>query len=248
VSIGEDLASARHQAALTVQQVSQRTRIRETLIRGIEQDDFSACGGDFYARGHIRAIAHSVGIDGEPLVREYDASQGNPPPGALASPPELPSPPRIGPRRAPRWSALLLILLAVAVGLVIYQAVAPHPTVAPPAAAHKPASGVHKPAGQHPAPASAPGPPVVRHGSREVVIFLAALSEPCWADLTTPGGATLFESIVPAGTSKTWIERRAVKLELGNPGAVTLKVNGRTRAGLGTQPVTLRLSPAARPR
>ena len=50
MSIGDALAQARSQAGLTVAQVSQRTRIRETIIRGIERDDFSACGGDFYAR------------------------------------------------------------------------------------------------------------------------------------------------------------------------------------------------------
>ena len=74
VSIGEALAAARRQSGLTITQVSQRTRIRETIIRGIERDDFSACGGDFYARGHIRAIARAAGADPEPLVREYDSS------------------------------------------------------------------------------------------------------------------------------------------------------------------------------
>jgi len=63
VSIGETLADARRQAGLTITQVSRETRIRESIIRDIEQDDFSACGGDFYARGHIRSIASVVGID-----------------------------------------------------------------------------------------------------------------------------------------------------------------------------------------
>jgi hypothetical protein len=44
------------------------THIGETIIRGIEEDDFAACGGDFYARGHIRAIARAAGVDGEPLA------------------------------------------------------------------------------------------------------------------------------------------------------------------------------------
>ena len=57
MSIGETLADARRQAGLTITQVSRETRIRESIIRDIEQDDFSACGGDFYARGHIRSIA-----------------------------------------------------------------------------------------------------------------------------------------------------------------------------------------------
>jgi hypothetical protein len=69
------------------------------------------------------------------------------------------------------------------------------------------------------------------------------VSEACWADLTTPGGATIFHGIIGPGTSKTWTERRAVTLELDNPGAVTLTVDGKSRTGLGSQPVTLRLAP-----
>jgi cytoskeletal protein RodZ len=72
VSIGETLARARMRAGLSVANVSQRTRIRESLIRAIEADDYSGCGGDFYARGHIRSIASAVGTDPEPLVWEYD--------------------------------------------------------------------------------------------------------------------------------------------------------------------------------
>ena len=79
MSIGEGLAEARRQAGLTITQVSQRTRLRETIIRGIERDDYSACGGDFYARGHIRSIADVVGADPGPLIWEYDATQRPPP-------------------------------------------------------------------------------------------------------------------------------------------------------------------------
>ncbi len=76
MGIGESLAEARGRAGLTVAQVSQRTRIRESIIRSIEQGDFTACGGDFYARGHIRSIASAVGIDPAPLISEYDAEHG----------------------------------------------------------------------------------------------------------------------------------------------------------------------------
>ena len=72
MSIGETLAQSRQRAGLSVAQVSEQTRIRETIIRGVEDDDYSACGGDFYARGHIRAIAKAVGTDPGPLIREYD--------------------------------------------------------------------------------------------------------------------------------------------------------------------------------
>ena len=78
MSIGETLAQARRQSGLTVAEVSRRTRIRETLVKDIERDDYSACGGDFYTRGHIRAIARVVGTDSEPLIAEYDAARQAP--------------------------------------------------------------------------------------------------------------------------------------------------------------------------
>jgi len=67
VPIGDTLAEARQRAGLTVAQVSEQTRIREAVITGIEGDDYSACGGDFYARANIRSIAKVVGADAGPL-------------------------------------------------------------------------------------------------------------------------------------------------------------------------------------
>src|SRR6201996_3797962 len=74
MTIGETLAKARRSSGLTITQVSERTRVRETIIRGIEDDDYAACGGDFYARGHIRAIAQAVGEDPLPLIDEFDST------------------------------------------------------------------------------------------------------------------------------------------------------------------------------
>ncbi len=142
----------------------------------------------------------------------------------------------------PGWSDQLAAL-AAATGVVTYHLMASGPTGGTPAAARKPAVSMHKAARTHPAPANTPASPAARPGSREVVISLTAVNEACWADLTTPGGATIFQGILGPGTSKTWTQRRAVTLELGNPGAVTLTVDGKTRTGLGPDPVTLRLAP-----
>jgi len=83
VGIGGALGAARSEAGLTVDQVSERTRIRCTIIRAIEQDDYEPCGGDYYVRGHIRAIARVVGTDPVPLIEEYDAARGLPHPPHL---------------------------------------------------------------------------------------------------------------------------------------------------------------------
>ena len=72
MTVGQALTEARAQAGLTVEELSERTRIRGTVIRSIEQDDYEACGGDLYVRGYVRAIAGAVGIDAQPLIREFD--------------------------------------------------------------------------------------------------------------------------------------------------------------------------------
>ena len=72
MTVGETLTEARYQAGLSVDELSERTKIRGTVIRSIEHDDYEACGGDLYVRGYVRAIAGAVGIDAQPLIREYD--------------------------------------------------------------------------------------------------------------------------------------------------------------------------------
>jgi len=102
VPIGDTLAQARQQAGLTVTQVSKQTRIRETIIRKIEADDYSECGGDFYARGHIRAIAKVAGTDPEPLIQEYDTRYRAPGAiGTVSLEELLAASGRAGQRRAP---------------------------------------------------------------------------------------------------------------------------------------------------
>ncbi|WP_053063638.1 helix-turn-helix domain-containing protein [Nocardiopsis sp. RV163] len=71
-TIGQTLSAARVAAGYTVADLSIRTRIREPVLRAIEQEDFFSCGGDFYARGHIRGICRTLGLDPAPLLAEYD--------------------------------------------------------------------------------------------------------------------------------------------------------------------------------
>jgi transcriptional regulator with XRE-family HTH domain len=112
VPIGEALAQARHRAGLSVAQVSERTCIREAIIRAIEKDDYSVCGGDFYARGHIRAIAKVVGSDPGPLIGEYDRLRRAPSALATVSLEELlaasaQTPQRLGRNPLRDWASMV---------------------------------------------------------------------------------------------------------------------------------------------
>ena len=70
--IGPQFAAARRRLGLSVDALADRTRIRPHVIEAIEVDDFSACGGDFYARGHLRTLGRVLGVDATPILATYD--------------------------------------------------------------------------------------------------------------------------------------------------------------------------------
>jgi len=70
--IGPELLAARTRLGLSVDQLADRTRIRPHVIESIEVDDFAPCGGDFYARGHLRTLARVLGVDVAPFLASYD--------------------------------------------------------------------------------------------------------------------------------------------------------------------------------
>jgi len=70
--IGPELAAARTRVGLSVDELADRTRIRPHVIESIEVDDFAPCGGDFYARGHLRTLARVLGKDPAPLLASFE--------------------------------------------------------------------------------------------------------------------------------------------------------------------------------
>lgn len=78
MSVGATLSAARIDAGLDIDDVAQRTRLRPTVLRSMEEDDFSVCGGRAYVRGHLRTLAKVLGLEPEALVRQYE-EQGSPP-------------------------------------------------------------------------------------------------------------------------------------------------------------------------
>jgi hypothetical protein len=51
--------------------------------------------------------------------------------------------------------------------------------------------------------------------------------------------------VIPAGSSRTFTEKKAVDVRLGNPGGVVLTVNGKLQKPNSTTPVTMSFSPQA---
>jgi cytoskeleton protein RodZ len=167
VSIGATLAAARRRAGLSVHDVSQSTRVTEPIISGIEHDDYAGCGGDFYARGHIRAIARAVGEDPEPLIAEFDSTwrSAKETTAAEAFRPSMPL--RTSERRRVRWTAVLAVLVLAVLGFAGYKFASgvgrPRPAAAPVLASgtrSAPVATASSPAAVSSASSSPPATPV----------------------------------------------------------------------------------------
>jgi cytoskeletal protein RodZ len=239
VSIGESLAEARRQAGLTIGQVSQQTRIRESIIRSIEQDDFTACGGDFYARGHIRSIAAAVGTDPVPLISAYDAEHGSSRTLRAAEIFDPVKPVKIRDPRSPSLSMFVAVVLLAVIGFGAYRLVThnsdkSHPPKAAAAASHR-ATTSATPTSH---PSSSPTP------TRSDVVIQLTANEDCWVLLTrSSDGSQIFMGVIPAGSSRTWTEKKAVDMRLGNPPGVVLTVDGKLQPTNVNNPETLSFSP-----
>jgi cytoskeletal protein RodZ len=72
MNLGEVLASARASSGLSLEDLASMTSIRPGLLSEMEKNNFSHCGGEIYARGHLRNIAPKIGLDANQLVELYN--------------------------------------------------------------------------------------------------------------------------------------------------------------------------------
>ncbi|MCA1823627.1 MAG: helix-turn-helix domain-containing protein [Mycobacteriales bacterium] len=242
MSIGQALAAAREAEDRTVAEVSNATRIRGQLIREIEADDFSGCGGGVYARGHIRAIATYLGLDPQPFLTEFDRSYGAPQGPELREVferDEIIKPDRNG----PNWTAAMAVAAAVLFLIAVVSVVTGGGGQPSNDAAHDlpttPASG---PSAAAPPPALAsPEAPVAVLPQDGVNIVLRIVGERSWVLVSDERGA-LFQGVLTRGATKQFHATRELRLKIGNAGAVNLVVNGRDIGTPGSEGDVVRLS------
>ena len=72
MSLGEFMQGARETVGLSIDELAERTSIRAGLLKEIEKNNFSHCGGDTYARGHLRNIAAIISVDAQTLIDLYN--------------------------------------------------------------------------------------------------------------------------------------------------------------------------------
>ncbi|WP_328954935.1 helix-turn-helix domain-containing protein [Kitasatospora purpeofusca] len=237
-SIGRVLSAARIDAGLTVDQVSSATRVRVPIVHSIEEDDFGRCGGDFYARGHIRAIAQLVRVDGEALVARYDAAHGGSP--ASKRPTELieSGPIKVPGRGRPNWTAAMVAAIVAVVGVIGFNLVSGKSGTGTTGSASAPlpsGSGTGSVAAVAPAPTPTVQPPapapsaaaIAAAPADKVTVKLVAEKDTSWVSAVDGTGKSLFQNNIEEGRDQTFTDPKQIKLVIGNAGAVHVYVNGK---------------------
>jgi transcriptional regulator with XRE-family HTH domain len=85
VDVGTELAQARKTRALSLRELSRRTKIGVSSLSAIERGDVTQLPGGIFTRGFVRAYAREVGCDPETTVARFLAEYGDEPRGPIAS-------------------------------------------------------------------------------------------------------------------------------------------------------------------
>lgn len=72
MTLGTTIRDAREAARVSIESLSDSTSIRIGLLLEMESNNFDHCGGDTYARGHLRNIAQRIGLNPQILIDLYN--------------------------------------------------------------------------------------------------------------------------------------------------------------------------------
>nr|WP_246283970.1 RodZ domain-containing protein [Nocardioides perillae] len=221
--VGPELAAARTRLGLSVDQLAARTRIRPHVIESIEVDDFAPCGGDFYARGHLRTLARVLGVDVAPLLAAYDERYAHAPVDARrVFEAELATTPLgsiRGTRGGPDWSVLVAAFMTVVLAWSVVQLLLDSP-----------------PEVRQPAPTLRNGSGGLGGGPAQadpVDVVVSAVQGGATVEVRGGDGETVFSGDIAHGESRALEVVPPVQVRADDAGAVTARVDGDDKGRLG---------------
>jgi cytoskeletal protein RodZ len=242
MSLGSVIRQARIDAGLSIDDLSERTSIRGGLLKEIENDDFTKCGGETYARGHLRNIAPQIKMDATVLLDLYESEQSTQPrriQEMLAENNVMTHPVD---KKNISWKTLAGISLATlsllgAVQIIIsnsktttldtVEAVATQsasPSATPTPDAQPTQSEMATPAPTRDSYSSGTG----------VAVSVSATRGTSWLFVSDSNGTTLYSGQIRNGQKLNFSATTRVSLKVGNAGAVDVSINGKVAEQIGS--------------
>ena len=236
MALGTLIAQARKEAGLSIEDLAAKTNIRITVLREIEKDNFVNCGGETYARGHIRNIATTLGREPLEFIALYEQEQG----GETRSIQELLVENNV--MRQPEegkkvsWKVLVTISMCSLAIVGVAQVIISNSSSTPNARGTQ-AYTTTSNTSATPSPTStvsnSPSPTNTFSTGTGVEVQVSATRGKSWLFVSDAQGRTLFSGQLTLGDIKVFTTDSQLALKVGNAGGVDLRVNGKKVEAIG---------------
>ena len=234
MTLGQVIRDARIAARLSIEQVSESTSVRIGLLTEMENNNFVHCGGDTYARGHLRNIANKVGVDSNVFIKLYNEEHSleSRAIGDLLVENNVMQVPHE--KKAISWKVPAAISLSVLFLFGVIQIVTSNQSSdSQPVAAASAAPTAE--ASVAPSPTATPAPAAtVAASDGRVTLTLSAVRGNSYIDVIVDGTRAIKGSLFQ-GDAKNFEGTRAISVYLSNPAGLDVTLDGELLPPLGGQ-------------
>jgi cytoskeletal protein RodZ len=238
MALGRTIRDAREAARVSIESLSESTSIRIGLLTEMESDNFKHCGGDTYARGHLRNIAQRIGIEPQILVDLYNqehAAESQRIQDSLADNNVLQVPRE---KKSLSWKvpalASILILGVIGIVQIVISNQSSTPVSAPSVSATPSVSAAATTSPSATPTASVVAAPSTTSTHGPVSLVISATRGNSYIDIIVDGKEIEKGSIFQ-GESKTFKGTSVISIYLSNPAGLDVTFNGKQLAPLGGQ-------------
>lgn len=234
MTLGEFLQKAREDAGFSIDELAHIVNLRPGLIRSMESNDFLPCGGDTYARGHIKNISQIVGSNAKELLAIYDADHSVDSRSIHSQLVDNNAAAIRGENRKLSWKVLvgasLSIVVLIGVAQFAISAIDSEPAVTSMVVEEVEPSQTPTPTPSA-TPTAAPTA-ITTTVSDELTLLIAATRGNSNIDVVI-GGVSVYKGPLFQGESKSFVGENSISIYLGNAGDLDLTLNGEKLAPLG---------------
>ena len=234
MTLGQVIRDARIAARLSIEELSESTSVRIGLLTEMENNNFVHCGGDTYARGHLRNIANKVGVDPNFFIKLYNEEHSleNRAIGDLLVENNVMAVPVE--KKSISWKVPAAISLSVLFLFGVFQIVMSNQSSdSQPVAAASATPTAEAPVA--PSPTATPAPTAtVAASDGKVTLKLSAVRGNSYIDVIVDGTRVIKGSLFQ-GDTKNFQGSRAISVYLSNPAGLDVTHDGELLPPLGGQ-------------